>query len=115
MKNLKSFFAGLTMLAFFIQMFAATATAQFSPVGKRPIEISKSADQMPPAAMESKIAPDLQEKSDELFYRGGGDVMQNVIIQLKSDTALNEMSGGISSEADRQYMFAQEVKDNQAQ
>ncbi len=57
----------------------------------------------------SKIAPDLEEKADELNYGFRSDETRKVIIQLDSKTPLNEMFGNRMSEEDQKAMFAREA------
>ena len=62
--------------------------------------------------VKTKIAPDLEEKASDLRSGRRDDEMQKVIIQLKSETRLNEMFGNDLSEAEQKALFAREVRAN---
>ena len=62
----------------------------------------------------SKIAPDLAEKTDELDFGSRREEMQRVIIEMKSETSLNEMIGDASDQGGRDVLFAQDVRANRA-
>jgi len=63
----------------------------------------------------SKIAPDLEERTSELSSGMRGDETQKVIIQLKSETGLNDMMGNNLSKSDQKALFALEVQNNKDQ
>ena len=83
----------LVAFAIFMQSFAFAAFAQHKdsdPFYTEPLaEDSLNASQ-------SKIAPDLEESANEAFHHMRPDAMQKVIIQLKSETNLNDMAGDLS-------------------
>ena len=106
--NLKQFAAGFLLFAFCFQMVAFNVKAQLSKSETAPKD--ETADFAP----QSKIAPDLQEKTNELMNGVRNDELQKVIIQLKSETGFNEMSGNNSSESDQKQLFAREVSSNKA-
>ncbi|MGI8882883.1 MAG: hypothetical protein ACR2IA_01395, partial [Pyrinomonadaceae bacterium] len=114
-RKFNSFLAGLTLSAFLLQMFVFNAAAQLSPRGKSEnTEVSErnKSDKLLPMTLKSKISPDLEEETDKVFHNMRGDKMQKVIIQLKSETLLNEMQGNDLSESDQKQMFVQEARNN---
>ncbi|NOT48313.1 MAG: S8 family serine peptidase, partial [Acidobacteria bacterium] len=60
----------------------------------------------------TKIAPDLEERANELSRGFYADENQKVIIELKSETPLNRMFGNNLSDADKNALFETEVKGN---
>ncbi len=111
--RLKQFSAGLLLSAFCLQIFAFTATAQSVKIDRTNKTIIENEENVETkAAPQSKIAPDLEEKADELFYQGGKDVLQKVIIKLKSETPLDELTVSAMNETDRIQMFAEEAHNN---
>jgi len=109
-RKFKILLAAFTVSAFLLQVFSFTVTAQFAKQGKS--HKLEQPDQVMPAVSRSKIAPDLEQKADDLLYGRQADQMQRVIIQLKSETPLNEMFGNSMSEAEQKEMFAQEASSN---
>ena len=112
--NFKQTFAALTLLAMSIQLFSFSIFAQSLRNEKSEEVIKTNQDEQADLTPKSKIAPDLEEKSNELFYGLRGDEIQKVIIQLKSDTNINEMFGNDLSEAEQTQMLAQEVISNKS-
>lgn len=107
-----------TLLAMSVQMFSFTIFGQSFKTDK--FEEMPKAKQNIQDVQKSKIAPDLEKKTDELFYMGGEDQVQKVIIQLKSETPLNEMLddtgsfGNAIGKEERENMFAREVRANKS-
>lgn len=112
--NLKPTFAALVVLALCWQMLAFDIAAQKMPNREASAEMPASAKQNQPqeAFRQSKIAPDLEEKTGDLAYGRVADKTQKVIIQLKSETGLDEMLSDDVSEAARAEMAAVEVRSN---
>jgi serine protease AprX len=102
--DLKKSGAGFLIAAFCFQMFAFTANAQ--TFKKESSEMKNAETQI---VSINKIAPDLEEKANDLFFGLRAEENQKVIIQLKSDTSINEMSGNNLTEVNRNQMLAQEV------
>ena len=116
--NLKQFGAGFLLVAFCLQMFSFTATAQF--VKDRSVE-KKADETLSDDAIDGrftnqtaprKIAPDLEEETDSVFHNLRGDKTQKVIIQLKTETPLNKTFKSSLGESDQNQMFAQEAGRN---
>ena len=108
--NLKQLFAGFLLFAFCFQMVAFNVKAQTfkSEESQDTVKTDEQVDFTP----KSKISPDLEEKTDELFNGLRGDEVQKVIIQLQSDSQINEMLGNDLSEAEQTQVIAQEVQSN---
>jgi serine protease AprX len=102
--DLKKSGAGFLIAAFCFQMFAFTANAQ--TFRKESSEMESAETQI---VSINKIAPDLEEKTNDLFLGLRAEENQKVIIQLKSDTLINELTGNNLTETDRNQMLAQEV------
>ena len=109
-RKFKKLLAALTLPSLLLQVFAFTATAQLGK--QRKLEVMEQANQETTLVAKSKIAPDLEQKADDLLYGRQSDEMQRVIIQLKSETPLNELYGNAMSSAERKQMFALEVSSN---
>ena len=87
----------------YITNYAVIVSRESDPFGTEPLaEDSLNATQ-------SKIAPDLEESANEAFHPKRPDAMQKVIIQLKSETNLNDMAGDLS-DTERTAVFAREVQ-----
>lgn len=116
--NLKQIGTGFLLAAFCLQMFSFTATAQL--VNDK--NAAKQNDEMISEATIDerfvvhnapyKIAPDLEEKTDEVFHNLRGDETQRVIIQLKSEASLNLITSDTISDADQKETFAGEAVKN---
>ncbi|GEM_PF-6859852 len=59
-------------------------------------------------AAKYKIAPDLEEQTNDLMFGRQVDGMQKVIIQLKSETPLNEMFGNSMNADQKKKLLATE-------
>ena len=95
-RKFNKLFAALILSAFFLQVFGLTASGQLGK--QRKLEATEQSDQTTPneatpMVEKRKIAPDLEESVDGIVYGRQADKMQRVIIQLKSETPLNEMFG----------------------
>ncbi len=85
--RLKQFGTGFLLVAFSLQIFPSAASAQFTNdrrTGKKADE--RLFDEAIGGKVRNKIAPDLEEQTDRVFYNMRGDETQKVIIQLKSET-----------------------------
>lgn len=109
-RKLNTFLAAFTLSAFLVSVFSFTGTAQFVKQGKA--KKLEQADQAMQAIVKSKIAPDLEQQADDLFYGRQSDQLQRVIIQLKSDSPLNELPGSALTEAEQKAVFNREVSSN---
>ena len=99
------------LFAFCLQMLAFDVRAQ-SRKAERSVEVyDVKEDIQTDFSPKRKIAPDLEEKTEEVFHKMRSDEVQRVIIQLKSETRLNESLGDLSTK-ERDEMFANEVKSN---
>ena len=118
---LKQFGTGFLLAAFCLPTFSLTATAQFgknraADKSDTAIAADEKSDRKPTDQIARRtIAPDLEAQTDEVFYHLRGDATQKVIIQLKSETPLDQMPGDAPSEADQDRQMAQEVGKNKAQ
>ena len=118
--NLKQFGAGFLLVAFCLQIFSFTATAQFAKDRSADRKVNEtlsdeaSAGRITNQNAKHKIAPDLEEKTDSSYHNLRDDETQKVIIQLKSETPLNKMLGNSLSEAEQEQMFVQEARKNKA-
>jgi hypothetical protein len=112
--NLKQFGAGFLLVAFCLQIFSFTTTAQFvkSRNAERKVDETLSDEAPGERIAKNKIAPDLEEKTDGLFHNLRRNETQKVIIQLKSETPLNKMFGNSLSESEQEQMFGEEVRRN---
>ena len=111
--NFKQTFAALILFALAVQMFSFSVLAQ-SLKNEKSEEVSQETklDEQADFTPKSKIAPDLEEKTDELFNGLRGDEVQKVIIQLKSDSQMNEMFGNDLSEDEQARILAREIQAN---
>mgnify|MGYP003460505886 FL=1 len=60
----------------------------------------------------SKVAPDLEEKLDDLSRGQRPDSKEKVIIQLKSDSGLNDIADNSLTAAEQKKLFAREAESN---
>ena len=103
----------MALSAFAMQMVPFAAFGQSSRFDKTTMETDPPSYPNPGVDVEkSKIAPDLEVKTTELSYGSRADERQKVIIQLKSETDINEMSGNDLSAAERKALIAKEVENN---
>ena len=102
----------LIAFAIFLQVFTFSLNAQQKDSGKisDPFTTETLADDIINTS-QSKIAPDLEEKTNDVFHGMRSDSTESVIIQLKPATRLNESLGELS-DAERDEMFALEVQSN---
>ncbi len=107
--NFKQTFATLVLFALSVQMVSFTVFGQAARFD-RTDSTEKQTDQMD-EIRQSKIAPDLEEPANEAFHNMRPDGMQRVIIQMKSETPLNENLGDLN-EDEREAMFEREVEAN---
>lgn len=111
--NVKQILVSFLLFALSIQVFSIGAAAQVRGVDKMSMPVdestSKSKDDEP---FKNKISPDLEEKADEAFNGMRSDGLQRVIIQLKSETSLNDMNGNDLSEVDQKELFDREIQAN---
>ena len=112
--NFKQFFAAFALLAMSVQMFSFSIFAQSLKNEMSQEVIKTNQDEQADLTPKSKIAPDLEEKSGELSNGLRADEPQKVIIQLKSETSLNEMLGNTVNEAERAKLFEREVQANKS-
>src|SRR5688500_4224424 len=107
--NLKQFFTALLFSAFCLPMFAFSLKAQ-SLKDANSDDASKEENRT--TTVRSKISPDLEKESNDLMYGLRADETQAVIIQLKSETPLNEMFGNALDEAAQTQLLAREARNN---
>ena len=107
----KKYSAAFLFFALCLQMSAFGIQGQtFKSNTKKPdVTLDEVKDAVP---SKNKIAPDLEEKTNDLSFGFRADEMQRVIIQLKSETPLNEMFGNNLSQADQTRMLKDEVRSN---
>ena len=106
--TIRKIFTSLTFSALCVQMFAFGISAQtIKSRIKQTDETAKPEISIPTAIY--KIAPDLEEKTNNLMFGRQSDEIQRVIIQIKSETPLNEMFGNSLSAADQKSLVAREV------
>jgi hypothetical protein len=116
--NLKQFGTGFLLAAFCLQPLASTATGQFAKdrQAEKQMNTMLSGEAIDGEVINQsatrKIAPDLEEQTDSVFHNLRGDQTQKVIIQLKSETPLNETLDNLSDEAEQSLMLAEEVSKN---
>ncbi|MEP6903135.1 MAG: S8 family peptidase [Actinomycetota bacterium] len=101
--------AALTLFALCLQISAFSAAAQMR---RQQTTETKQALEESPSVENIKIAPDLAEKTKDLTYGWRSDETQKVIIQLKTETPLNNMFGNNLTDAEQKQVFAQEVMTN---
>ena len=110
--SFKQTFATLVLFALSIQMVSFSVFAQsFKNVKTEEVATEKQIEPIDEAP-QSKIAPELQEKTDDLIYGRIGDRTEKVIIRYKTDTSLNNISGDEFSDKVRVEMFAKEAESN---
>lgn len=110
--NLKQIFASILFSALCLQMFAFSINAQsFKRRAKQSEEVS---EEKPVPAAKYKIAPDLEERTNDVMFGLQADETQKVIIQLKSATPLNAMFGNSLNEADQKELLKQEAENNES-
>lgn len=105
--NYRQLFATFALFTLCAQMLSISIFAQSLEKNKTDLATNDA-----PLIQQSKIAPDLEEKSNDLFYGLKSDETQKVIIQLKSETPLNEMFANSLKEADQKQLFAAEINNN---
>ncbi len=99
------------LFAFCMQMLAFDVNAQ-SRKGEKSADVHNTKqDDQKDFTPKRKIAPDLEEMTEEVFQGMRSNEMQKVIIQLKPETQLNESFGDLDTKS-REAMFASEVKAN---
>ena len=108
--KLKQIFASLIFAAICVQMLAFNVNAQLLRRDGKSDESGKTEQEIP--AAKYKIAPDLEEKTNDLMAGRQADQTQKVIIQLKSETGLNDLFGNSMSAEARGRLIAEEVENN---
>ncbi len=105
------YFAAFLFFALCLQMFAFGIQGQTlkSNTKKQDVAIDEVTDAVP---SKNKVAPDLEEKTNDLSFGLRADEMQRVIIQLKSETPLNQMFGNSLSKNEQNQIFKNEVRGN---
>ncbi len=86
-------FSALTLGAMVTQMLPISVIAQKSPNKVNTIVTEKNEETGTIEYRETKVAPDLEKKTNDLYFGFQNDETVKVIIQLKSETPLNEMFG----------------------
>ncbi len=113
--SFKQTFATLVLFALSIQMVSFSVFAQsFRKDQSEDISVANDSnpDVQEDFAPKKKISPDLEEKADQAFYGVVADRMERVIIQLKSETGLNDMAGNDLNENEQKDLLALEVQKN---
>ena len=110
--RLKQYITSVLLLVLAMQMLSFGVAAQLRNSDSKTSAISKvKQEEAEDFSPKRKIAPDLEEKTEEAFHGIRADEIQKVIIQLKSETQLNESLGDLNA-TDRDSMFAREVQAN---
>jgi subtilisin family serine protease len=112
MFKLKNSITILTLIAFCLQLSGITVVAQKTSI-RNEVSTKKEID-VKDTVPRSKISPDLDEKTNELSYGLRADETQKVIIQLRSDSPLNELPGDAFSEKEHKQLLAEKVQENKA-
>ena len=102
----------MLLIAFQMQLIAFSVAGQ-NRIGKDESADVKATDRIVDGntMRESKIAPDLIDNANDAYNRVSRDRMQRVIIQLPSNSALNNETGDLAAE-DSAAMIKEEVRLN---
>ncbi len=110
--SLKQFFAMLALFAVTTQMVSFSVFGQSKRFDNAEVVVDETQNDGSDEIGQSKIAPDLQEKTDELIYGSRSDKTEKVIIRYKSGSSLDDFSGIDISDTERTQKFAQEAESN---
>ena len=110
--SLKQYVASLLLVVMTLQMLSFVVAAQRRNSDSKSPEISITKQEVQEDfSPKSKLAPDLEEKAGDVYQGMRSDETQRVIIQLKSETRLNEILGNLNA-ADRDAAFVSEIRAN---
>lgn len=106
---IKQIYSALLFLALGTQIWMVGINAQSIKTKVRDLDETATKEKAIPAA-KHKIAPDLEEKVDNLFYGLRGDETQKVIIQLKSDSVLDDSFSDALSATEKEEIIKEDTE-----